>query len=308
MADQPGGRRRGRSPRRSSRSRTRRSRKRPRPCADRQPSRSRRRDRRRGRGDGPRRPRGDRVRHSPPTGRSTSGSVTIDPAAPDLHSQILTEHPEVADRVCGAAVAVDAAQAQAVRDHLAGGGILDGLDPAVPTLARTAPGGDCLTRGSFPRQIVNLLYGTPVGSSGEQEVVSRSTGTPAVFIAVPAARDQVTGGEADAATQLTLQRLHDEGGAAFSELAFSTVDPALDSRVGTMGPGASASLPPMPHSASARSRCRRRRPRPPPPSRPRRRPPRPRQPPRRRRSRASSSTKRNRSSPAPAPETRAPAT
>ena len=43
--------------------------------------------------------------------------------------RILAEHPEVADRVCGAAVAVDAAHAQAVRDHLAGGGILDGLDP-----------------------------------------------------------------------------------------------------------------------------------------------------------------------------------
>ena len=160
----------------------------------------------------------------------------IDPAAADLNSELLAEHPEVADRVCGAAIAVDAAYAQAVRDHLAGGGILDGLDPGVPSLARTAPGGDCMTRGSFPRQIVSLLYGTPVGSSGEQEVVSRSTGTKAVFFAVPSTRDQVTGAEASAATQTTLQRLHDEGSTAFNQLAFSTVEPALDTQWGRWDP------------------------------------------------------------------------
>ena len=161
----------------------------------------------------------------------------IDPGASGLHSSLLADHPEVADRVCGAAVAVDVAQAKAVRDHLAAGGIIDGLGPAVPTLARTAPGGDCMTRGSFPRQIVNLLYGTPIGSSGEQEVVSRSTGTKVVLFAVPAIRDRVAGDDADAAVQTTLQRLHDQGGAAFSELAFSTLDPRLDERWGRWDPG-----------------------------------------------------------------------
>ena len=177
----------------------------------------------------------------------------IDPASPELHSQILTDHPEVADRVCGAAIAVDAAQAQAVRDHIAGGGTLDGLDPAVPSLSKTEPGGECMTRGAFPRQLVDLLYGTPLGSSGEQTVRSRTTGADVVFIVVPAVRDRLAGGDADAATQTTLQRLHDQGGAAFSELAFSTVDPALDTGWGRWDPavGVVATDAPLPFTTGA---------------------------------------------------------
>ena len=104
------------------------------------------------------------------------------------------------------------------------------------TLSRTPPGGECLTRGLFRRQLVDLLYGTPVGSAGEKTVVSRSTGQPVVFFVTPTIRDDVTGADLDAAVTATLQRLHDEGGAAFSELAYSTVDPHLDSSWGTWDP------------------------------------------------------------------------
>ena len=105
-------------------------------------------------------------------------------------------------------------------------------------MSRTPPGGECLTRGLFRRPIVDLLYGTPVGSAGEKTVVSRSTGQPVVFFMAPTVRADVTGTDLDAAVAATLERLRDEGGAAFSELAYSTVDPQLDGSWGTWDPSA----------------------------------------------------------------------
>ena len=123
-----------------------------------------------------------------------------------------------------------------MRDQLKAGASLDQIADGVATLARTPPGGECLTRGLFRRQLVDLLYGTPVGSAGEKTVVSRSTGQPVVFFVTPTIRAEVTGTDLDDAVTATLQRLHDEGGAAFSELAYSTVDPQLDSSWGTWDP------------------------------------------------------------------------
>ena len=160
---------------------------------------------------------------------------TIDPTDLDLHERLVTEHPEVRDRVCGSAVAVDEADAGAVRDVLNGGGTLAQVADDL-TLARTPPEGACLTRGSYPRQLVDVLYGTPIGSVGEKRVISRSTGQPVVFFVVPASRDLVPPDEIDDAITTTLQRLHDQGGAAFAELGFSTVDPDLDFDWGTWDP------------------------------------------------------------------------
>jgi len=160
---------------------------------------------------------------------------TIDPTDADLHDRLLTAHPEIRDRVCGAAVAVDEADAAAVRGVLDGGGTLAQVADD-QTLARTPPEGACLTRGSYPRQLVDVLYGTPIGSAGEKQVISRSTGQPVVFFVVPASRNLVPPDEIDAAATTTLQRLHDEGGAAFAELGFSTVDPDLDFEWGTWNP------------------------------------------------------------------------
>jgi hypothetical protein len=106
----------------------------------------------------------------------------------------------------------------------------------VPTLSRTPPGGECLSRGLYRRQLVDLLYGTPVGSAGEKTVVSRSTGQPVVFFVTPTLQVAVEGTNLDAVVTNTLQRLHDEGGAAFSDLAYSTVDPHLDGSWGTWDP------------------------------------------------------------------------
>ena len=121
---------------------------------------------------------------------------TIDPADAELQDRILAEHPEVADWVCGSAVAVDETDAATVRDQLKAGASLDQVADDVATLARTPPGGECLTRGLFRRQLVDLLYGTPVGSAGEKTVVSRSTGQPVVFFVAPTIRDDVTGADA----------------------------------------------------------------------------------------------------------------
>jgi len=123
-----------------------------------------------------------------------------------------------------------------VRDQLKAGATLDQVADDVATLSRTPPGGECLTRGLFRRQLVDLLYGTPVGSAGEKTVVSRSTGEPVVFFVAPTIRFDVTGADLDDAVTATLQRLHDDGGAAFSELAYSTVDPNLDDSWGTWDP------------------------------------------------------------------------
>ena len=57
-----------------------------------------------------------------------------------------------------------------------------------------------------------------------------------MFFVTPIIRDEVTGTNLDDAVTATLQRLHDEGGAAFSELAYSTVDPQLDGSWGTWDP------------------------------------------------------------------------
>ena len=161
---------------------------------------------------------------------------TIEPTDPELQDRIRAEHPEVADTVCGWAVAVDETAAGTVRDQLQAGASLDQVADGVATLSRTPPGGECLTRGLFRRQLVDLLYGTPVGSAGEKTVVSRSTGQPVVFFMAPTIRADVTGTDLDDAVTATLERLHDEGGAAFAELAYSTVDPHLDSSWGTWDP------------------------------------------------------------------------
>ena len=161
---------------------------------------------------------------------------TIEPTDPELHDRILAEHPEVADWVCGSAVAVDETDAGTVRDQLKAGASLDQVADDVATLSRTPPGGECLVRGLFRRQLVDLLYGTPVGSAGEKTVVSRSTGSPWCSSWRRPSGPSVTGTDLDAAVTATLQRLHDEGGAAFSELAYSTVDPQLDGSWGTWDP------------------------------------------------------------------------
>ncbi|MFL6203920.1 MAG: hypothetical protein ACJ739_01070, partial [Acidimicrobiales bacterium] len=161
---------------------------------------------------------------------------TIDPTDVELQDRIKTEHPEVADSICGSALSVDEADAGTVREQLKAGSSLDQIADDVPTLSRTPAGGECLSRGLYRRQLVDLLYGTPVGSAGEKTVVSRSTGKPVVFFATPTAQVAVEGDNLDAAVADTLQRLHDEGGAAFSELAYSTVDPDLDASWGVWDP------------------------------------------------------------------------
>ena len=110
---------------------------------------------------------------------------TIDPDDGELHDRIVDEHPEVADSICGSAVAVEETDAAAVRDQLNAGTSLDQIADSVATLSRTPPGGECLSRGLYRRQLVDLIYGTPVGSAGEKTVVSRSTGQPVVFFVTP---------------------------------------------------------------------------------------------------------------------------
>jgi hypothetical protein len=161
---------------------------------------------------------------------------TIDPDDSELHDRIIDEHPEVADSICGSAVAVEEADAAAVRDQLDAGTSLDQVADSVATLSRTPPGGECLSRGLYRRQLVDLLYGTPVGSAGEKTVVSRSTGQPVVFFVTPTLQVAVEGTNLDAVVTNLLQRLHDEGGAAFSELAYSTVDPQVSESWGRWDP------------------------------------------------------------------------
>jgi hypothetical protein len=57
-----------------------------------------------------------------------------------------------------------------------------------------------------------------------------------VFFVTPVIRDAVAGDDVDVAVTSTLQRLHDDGGAAFGELAYSTVEPDLDGGWGTWDP------------------------------------------------------------------------
>ena len=108
-----------------------------------------------------------------------------------------------------------------------------------------------MTRGSFPRQIVDLLYGTPVGSSGEQEVVSRSTGTPAVFFAVPRAS---TRSPAPTPKPRRRSRCSDSttkvARRSASWRSRRWIRPSTAS--GDDGTRRSASPPPTPHSASPR--------------------------------------------------------
>ena len=161
---------------------------------------------------------------------------SLDPADRELHDRILAEHPEVGEVICGSAASVDESDAETVRDQLEAGASLDQIADDVATLSSSRPGGECLARGLFRRQLVDLLYGTPVGSAGEKTVVSRSTGQPVVFFATPTVETEITGADLDDLVTDTLERLHDEGGAAFSELAYSTVDPDLDSSWGTWDP------------------------------------------------------------------------
>ena len=84
---------------------------------------------------------------------------TIEPADAELQERIRTEHPEVADWVCGSGVAVAGADAATVRDQLKAGASLDQIADSVATLARTPSGGECLTRGLFRRQLSTSCTG-----------------------------------------------------------------------------------------------------------------------------------------------------
>jgi hypothetical protein len=161
---------------------------------------------------------------------------SLDPADEELHARIVEAHPEVADSICGSALSVDEADAVTVRDQLAAGASLDQIAGTVTALSSTSPGGECLSRGSYPRQLVDVLNGTPVGSAGEKTFTSVSTGEPVVFFVTPTLQVAVEGDLLDAVVASTVERLHDEGGAAFGELAYSTVDPQLDAAWGTWDP------------------------------------------------------------------------